>query len=94
MNRVSPKKEWARNNEKNQNAQKKNVEQVQSSNTVSSSKLIGYIFIFFAVMLSVVCISEHGSENFAINEGKEMAGWIIAIIIFIVGFFLIKNSEG
>jgi serine/threonine protein kinase len=94
MNRFSPKKEWARNNEKNQNAQKKNVEQVQSGNTVSSSKLIGYIFIFFAVMLSVVCISEHGSEIFAINEGKELTCWIMAIIIFIVGFFLIKNSEG
>ena len=94
MNRVSPKKEWARNNEKNQNAQKKNVEQVQSGNTVSLSKLIGYIFIFSAVMLSVVDISEHGTENFAINEGKEMVYWIITIIIFIVGFFLIKNSEG
>jgi Flp pilus assembly protein TadB len=94
MDRVSPKKEWARNNEKNQNAQKKNVEQVQSGNTVSSSKLMGYFLIFSAVMLSVVGISEHGSENFAINEGKEMGGWIITIIIFIVGFFLIKNSEG
>ena len=70
------------------------MEQVQSGNTVSLSKLIGYFFIFFAVMLSVVCISEHGTENFAINEGKEMVCWIITIIIFIVGFFLIKNSEG
>ena len=41
--------------------------------------LLGIYGLFFGVMMIVFAISEHGSENFRINEGKEMMCYIFAI---------------
>ena len=87
--RTSPEKEWELY--KDTSTKKENVEQVQYGNSVSTSKWIGYMIVSSAVLLSLVCIYEHGSRNFSINEGKELFGWGLAIILFIVGSYLIKK---
>lgn len=84
-------KEWARYYEKKQKEQEKDVQYTQYSNKTSFSKFVGYIMVFIAILLSVVCISEHGSVNFSINEGKELFGWILTLFLFIVGIYFVKK---
>jgi len=54
---------------------------------------LGYLGLFFGVLLIIVAISEHGSENFRINQGKELLCYIIAIACLIIGLVGISNKK-
>ena len=59
-------------------------------NGITINKIFGYIMLLCSAIFIITAISEHGSENFSINEGKETVVWIMSIIFIICGIFLIN----
>jgi RNA polymerase subunit RPABC4/transcription elongation factor Spt4 len=47
--------------------------------------IIGIICLFIGATLLFVTISEHGSDNFGVNEGKELEGYGMSIVMIIMG---------
>ena len=54
---------------------------------------LGCYGLFFGVIFAILGISQHGSENFRINEGKETMTYVIAAIFIIAGVFCLKNRK-
>lgn len=82
------KKKW-KNGDFQQTKQRKGKQNA----TTGYFKLIGFICIFFGIVLVIVAISEHGSENFRINQGKELLCYIFAIACLIIGLVGISNKK-
>lgn len=70
-----------------------NKENTQVNSSKGCFTLLGFGGLFFGILMIFLCISEHGSDNFRINEGKEEIGYIIAAISIIVGFVFLKKRE-
>ena len=55
--------------------------------------LLGLGGLFFGILMIFLCISNHGSDNLRINEGKEEMGYVIAVISMIIGFVFLTKRE-
>ena len=85
-------KEQARLEQLQRQQQQKTLEE-NKENFRGCFTLLGYLGLFFGVMFILIGISEHGSENFRINQGKETMVYAMAAISIIAGVFFLKNKK-
>ena len=79
--------------EQMQRQREQEYDQQSKQSMMGCLNLFGYIFLFFGVLLIVVGLSQHGSENFRINPGKEISVYIFAAVLLIGGIALILNNK-
>ena len=79
--------------ERLQKQQQQKVIEENKENFRGCFTLLGYLGLFFGVMFILIGISEHGSENFRINQGKETMVYAMAAISIIAGVFFLKNKK-
>ena len=79
--------------EQMQRQREQEYDQQSKQSMMGCLNMFGYIFLFFGVLLIVVGLSQHGSENFRINPGKEISGYIFAAVLLIGGIALILNNK-
>lgn len=85
-------KEQARLERLQRQQQQKAIKE-SKENFRGSFTFLGYLGLFSGVLFIIVAISEHGSENFRINQGKELLCYIFAIACLIIGLVGISNKK-
>lgn len=79
--------------EQMQRQREQEYDQQSKQSMMGCLNMFGYIFLFSGALLIVVGLSQHGSENFRINPGKEIDVYIFAAVFLIGGIALILNNK-
>ena len=69
--------------EQMQRQREQEYDQQSKQSMMGCLNFLGYFFLFFGALLIVVGLSEHGSENFRINPGKEISVYIFVAVLLI-----------
>ena len=70
-----------------------NKEDSQVNSFKGCFTLLGIGGLLFGILMIILGISEHGSDNFRINPGKEEMGYVIAVISMIIGVVFLTKRE-